>query len=84
MSNLVRWARDLQDAVLTLRAVDGAEPMADRSLGVVAYAGWIQERAERYWLTTTRHLRPDSTCDDAVSHGLSLRRQVCRRSDRLS
>jgi hypothetical protein len=39
-------AADLQEQVLALEAVDGAEPMAERMLREVARAGtWAEQRA---------------------------------------
>lgn len=44
--DLLLLAPDLQLAVLALEAVDGAEPMSERALRVVAHAGtWVQQRA---------------------------------------
>ena len=44
--DLLLLAPDLQDAVLALEAVDGAEPMAERTLRAVAHAGtWAAQRA---------------------------------------
>ena len=44
--DLLLLAPDLQDAVLALEAVDGAEPMAERALRAVAHAGtWAEQRA---------------------------------------
>lgn len=44
--DLLLLAPDLQDAVLALEAVDGAEPMAERRLRAVAHAGtWAEQRA---------------------------------------
>lgn len=43
--DLLLLAPDLQDAVLGLEAVDGAEPMAERTLREVAHAGtWAEQR----------------------------------------
>lgn len=39
-------APDVQDVVLALEAVDGAEPIAERTLREVAHAGtWAEQRA---------------------------------------
>jgi hypothetical protein len=44
--DLLLMAPDLQAAVLALEAVDGAEPMAERTLRAVAHAGtWAEQRA---------------------------------------
>jgi len=44
--DLLLLAPDLQAAVLGLEAVDGAEPMAERTLRAVAHAGtWAAQRA---------------------------------------
>lgn len=44
--DLLMLAPDLQVAVLTLEAIDGAEPMAERTLRAVAHAGmWAEQRA---------------------------------------
>ena len=44
--DLLLLAPDLQDAVLGLEAVDGAEPVAERTLRAVAHAGtWAEQRA---------------------------------------
>ncbi|MBK6918542.1 MAG: hypothetical protein IPH07_14200 [Deltaproteobacteria bacterium] len=44
--DLLLLAPDLQAAVLALEAVDGAEPMAERTLRAVAHAGtWAEQRA---------------------------------------
>ncbi|WP_223643827.1 hypothetical protein [Corallococcus sp. EGB] len=44
--DLLLLAPDLHDAVLALEAVDGAEPMAERTLRAVAHAGtWAEQRA---------------------------------------
>lgn len=44
--DLLLLAPDLQDAALALEAVDGAEPIAERSLRAVAHAGtWAEQRA---------------------------------------
>jgi hypothetical protein len=43
--DLLMLAPDLQAAVLALEAVDGAEPMAERTLRAVAHAGtWAEQR----------------------------------------
>jgi hypothetical protein len=40
-------APDLQQAVLALEAVDGAEPTSERALRAVAHAGsWLEQRAQ--------------------------------------
>jgi len=45
--DLCLLAPDLQEAILALEAVDGAEPMAERALrGVVREVGWESQRAE--------------------------------------
>lgn len=42
---LLLLAPDLQLAVVTLEAVDGAEPMSERALSTVAHAGsWVEQR----------------------------------------
>jgi hypothetical protein len=44
--DLLMLAADLQEQVLALEAVDGAEPMAERTLRAVAHAGtWAEQRA---------------------------------------
>ena len=44
--DLLMLAADLQEQVLALEAVDGAEPMAERTLRAVAHAGtWAAQRA---------------------------------------
>lgn len=44
--DLLMLAADLQEQVLALEAVDGAEPMAERTLRTVAHAGtWAEQRA---------------------------------------
>lgn len=44
--DLLLLAPDLQAAVLALEAVDGAEPMAERTLRAFAHAGtWAEQRA---------------------------------------
>ena len=44
--DLLMLAADLQEQVLALQAVDGAEPMAERTLRAVAHAGtWVEQRA---------------------------------------
>lgn len=44
--DLLMLAADLQEQVLALEAVDGAEPMAERTLREVAHAGtWAVQRA---------------------------------------
>ncbi|WP_375757407.1 hypothetical protein [Corallococcus exercitus] len=44
--DLLMLAPDLQDAVLALEAVDGAEPLAERTLRTVAHVGtWAEQRA---------------------------------------
>ena len=43
--DLLLLAPDLQAAVLAMEAVDGAEPMAERTLRAVAHAGsWAEQR----------------------------------------
>jgi hypothetical protein len=42
--DLLMLAADLQEQVLALEAVDGAEPMAERTLRVVAHAGTLAEQ----------------------------------------
>jgi superfamily II DNA or RNA helicase len=50
--DLLMLAADLQEQVLALEAVDGAEPMAERTLRAVARAGtWAEQRAA--WTTIT-------------------------------
>ena len=44
--DLLMLAADLQEQVLALEAVDGAEPMAERTLRAVAHAGtWVEQRS---------------------------------------
>lgn len=44
--DLLILAADLQEQVLALKAVDGAEPMAERTLRTVAHTGtWAAQRA---------------------------------------
>lgn len=44
--DLLMLAADLQEQVLVLEAVDGAEPMAERTLRAMAHAGtWAEQRA---------------------------------------
>ncbi len=44
--DLLMLAPDLQERVLALEAVDGAEPMAERTLRAVAHAStWTEQRA---------------------------------------
>jgi hypothetical protein len=44
--DLLLLAPDLQAAVLAMEAVDGAEPMAERTLRAVVHAGtWAEQRA---------------------------------------
>ena len=44
--DLLMLAADLQEQVLALEAVDGVEPMAERTLRAVAHAGtWAEQRA---------------------------------------
>ena len=51
--DLLMLAADLQEQVLALEAVDGAEPMAERTLRAVAHAGtWTKQRAE--WAALVR------------------------------
>lgn len=46
-----RTAPDLQERVLVLDAVDGAEPMSERALRAVVHAGsWEEQRAS--WAKT--------------------------------
>ena len=53
--DLLLLAPDLQDAVLALEAVDGAEPMAERTLRAVAHAGtWAEQRAAWEMLMAAR------------------------------
>jgi len=48
--DLLMLAADLQEQVLALEAVDGAEPIAERTLRAVAHAGtWAEQRAA--WAT---------------------------------
>jgi hypothetical protein len=48
-------APDLQMAILQLEAVDGAEPLAERTLRDVAHAGtWAEQRAA--WATQSAPL----------------------------
>jgi class 3 adenylate cyclase len=60
--DLLMLAADLQEQVLALEAVDGAEPMAERTLREVAHAGtWAEQRAA--WSALAAHDRssPDSS-----------------------
>jgi hypothetical protein len=51
--DLLLLAPDLQQAVLGLDAVDGAEPMSERALRAVAHAGsWVEQRGA--WATSAR------------------------------
>ena len=54
--DLLMLAADLQEQVLALEAVDGAEPMAERTLRAVAHAGtWAEQRAAwNDWAVTLR------------------------------
>lgn len=55
--DLLMLAADLQEQVLALEAVDGAEPMAERTLRAVAHAGtWAEQRAA--WTTIISSARP--------------------------
>jgi len=52
--DLLMLAADLQEQVLALEAVDGAEPMAERTLRAVAHAGtWAEQRAA--WSALAAH-----------------------------
>ena len=52
--DLLMLAADLQEQVLALEAVDGAEPMAERTLRAVAHAGtWAEQRAAWRELVTS-------------------------------
>lgn len=54
--DLLMLAADLQEQVLALEAVDGVEPMAERTLRLVAHAGtWAEQRAK--WTTVTENQR---------------------------
>ena len=56
-------AADLQEQVLALEAVDGAEPMAERTLREVAHAGtWAEQRkvASRFFSTQDGYCRQSS------------------------
>ena len=46
--DLTLLAPDVQEAVLALEAVDGAEPMTERALRAVAHAGTWTEQRTRY------------------------------------
>ncbi len=51
--DLLLLAPDLQVAVLALEAVDGAEPLAERTLRAAAHAGnWVEQR--RAWTACQR------------------------------
>jgi hypothetical protein len=53
--DLLLLAPDLQAAVLAMEAVDGAEPMAERTLRAVAHAGtWVEQRKK--WTTIEENL----------------------------
>ena len=53
--DLLMLAADLQEPVLALEAVDGAEPMAERTLREVAHAGtWAEQRAASAALMTSK------------------------------
>ena len=54
--DLLLLSPDLQMAVLQLEAVDGAEPLAERTLRAVAHAGtWTEQRAAwNDWAVTLR------------------------------
>lgn len=57
--DLLILAADLQEQVLALEAVDGAEPMAERTLRVVAHAGtWAEQRAAWAKLVAARSAAP--------------------------
>ncbi len=46
--DLLLLAPDLQAAVLSMEAVDGVEPMAERTLRTIAHGGcWAEQRAAR-------------------------------------
>jgi hypothetical protein len=48
--DLLLLAPDLQQAVLGLEAVDGAEPTSERALRAVAHPeSWVEQR--EYWMT---------------------------------
>lgn len=51
--DLLLLAPDLQQPVLGLEAVDGAEPMSERALRAVAHAGSWGEQREA-WASTSR------------------------------
>ncbi|WPB80934.1 hypothetical protein KYC5002_17590 [Archangium violaceum] len=65
--DLLLLAPDLQARVLELEAVDGAEPMAERTLRAVAHAGtWAEQRA--VWAATVPTERdPRSSSSGFVS-----------------
>jgi hypothetical protein len=47
--DLLLVASDMQAQVLELKAIDGAEPISERALRAVAYAGsWAEQRAVRW------------------------------------
>ena len=48
--DLLMLAPDLQGRVLSLEAVDGSEPMAERTLRAVAHMGsWAEQRSAWHW-----------------------------------
>ena len=56
--DLLLLAPDLQQAVLGLEAVDGAEPVSERGLRAVAHAGsWVEQRAA--WVRQAAPAKPD-------------------------
>jgi hypothetical protein len=60
--DLLLLAPDIQMAVLQLEAVDGAEPMAERTLRAVARAGtWVEQRSA--WSDCACHALPSRRLD---------------------
>ncbi|PTL78066.1 hypothetical protein DAT35_41360 [Vitiosangium sp. GDMCC 1.1324] len=74
--DLLLLAPDLQARVLELEAVDGAEPMAERTLRAVAHAGtWAEQRAawraQSLSQTTTSRVSGDNSPRHARAAGPS-------------
>ena len=66
--NLLHLAPDIQERVLDLEAIDGAEPMAERALrDVVRHEAWAEQR--RAWMHLDRGRPPSAIAGGAGEAG---------------
>ena len=66
--DLMNLAPDLQEEILLLEAIDGREPMSERSLrGAVRVTAWSKQRAALFGMRRDQRLKPAHLCSGTAS-----------------